>query len=85
VQARRLLAWSRWTMLHAAGGEAWHYALAAEATLAHRRVVLIECGSASLDAWLALRDAVAPSTPGLVVRCVQGDHHPGLPRGVTVQ
>lgn len=78
-QARRLLLWSRWTMIHAAGGEAWHYAHAAESARYVRRVLIAECGSATLPAWLAMRDAVAPSCPGLVVQCRPGDHHPKLP------
>jgi hypothetical protein len=64
-QARRLLRWSRFIVLHGAGGLPWHYALAAEATIHWRRVVIVETTSALLPAWLAMRMELAPRTPGM--------------------
>jgi hypothetical protein len=75
-QARRLLAWSRWTMLHGTGGEPWHYAAVVEAALRFRRVLLVECASATLPAWKALRADVAPDTPGLVIQPPPAGLHP---------
>ncbi|MCX7371246.1 MAG: hypothetical protein NTW56_02200 [Alphaproteobacteria bacterium] len=86
-QSRRLLAWSRWTLLHGAGGEARHYALAAQATCLFGRALIAECSSHHLPAWRALREEVAPRTPGMIVECRPGDCHPrlGAPAGAVLQ
>lgn len=75
-QSRRLLLWSRWTMIHATGGEEWHYQTAVEAARRFRRVLIAEAGTATLPAWLALRSEVAPHIPGMVVQCRPGGVHP---------
>ena len=75
-QSRRLLLWSRWTLIHATGGEAWHYQAAVEAVRKFRRVLIAECGTASLRTWLALRAEVAPKTSGMIVKTRPGDFHP---------
>lgn len=64
-QAVRLLRWSRFIVLHGAGGEAWHYAFIAGATVQWRRCLVVETTSAGLPEWLALRMRVAPHTPGM--------------------
>ncbi len=64
-QARRLLRWARFIVLHGAGGDAWHYGLAAAAAARFRRVVIAETTSAALPAWFALKAEVAPATPGI--------------------
>jgi hypothetical protein len=64
-QAARLLRWSRFVALHAAGGEAWHYSLIAEATVRFRRCLVVETTSAGLPDWLALRMRLAPRTAGI--------------------
>lgn len=85
-QARRLLAWSRWTMLHGAGGEALHYALAAQGACLFRRALIVETASRFLPAWRGLLAEMAPRCPGLIVECRPGDHHPRLtaPAGVVL-
>jgi len=74
--SRRLLRWSRWTLIHATGGEVWHYQAAVEAARKFRRVLIAECGTATLPPWLALRAEVAPNTPGMIVETRPGDFHP---------
>ncbi len=78
-QSRRLLLWSRWTLLHGTGGEAWHYEMAVDAARSFRRVLIAEAGTATLPAWMALRAEVAPNSPGMVLRCRPGDFHPRCP------
>lgn len=85
-QSRRLLRWARWTLLHATGGEEKHYERAVEAARRFRRVLLVECGTATLPAWLALRDEVTPGCAGVVLQCRPGDYHPrprAMAEGVT--
>lgn len=79
-QARRLMRWARFILLHGAGGEVWHYRLAVEAAQAHRRLLIAETTSAALPAWIALKRAVAPGTRGLVVAVPEGEPpHPSMP------
>ena len=77
-QARRLMRWAAFVMLHGAGGQAWHYAVAVEAAAVLRRVLLIETTGAALPAWVALKTEVARSTPGLGVMVPPGE--PAHPR-----
>ncbi|MBB3900104.1 hypothetical protein [Roseococcus suduntuyensis] len=85
-QSRRLLRWSRWTLLHGTGGEEAHYDWAVEAARSYRRVLIAECGTATLPTWMALRAEVAPYCPGAVLQCDPDDFHPRRPamaEGVT--
>jgi hypothetical protein len=73
-QARRLLAWAASTMIHAAGGQAGHYAAVVDAVRLVRRVLLIETATAQEDAWRDLaraeherRERVGRALPTLVV------------------
>lgn len=66
-QTRRLLRWARFVMLHGAGGEAFHYECAAEAARQTGQVLVAETTAAALPAWVALKLATAPRTPGLVI------------------
>ena len=86
-QAARLLRWSRWTVIHGTGGTRAHYATAAEAARRFGRVLLVECGSSTLDAWLSLRETITPNAPGLILKPLPGHVHPlpGAPPGVVVQ
>lgn len=69
-QARRLLQWAAYIVVHACGGEAWQYQAIAEAARACGRVVVVETDTAHQAAWLALKERMAPRTGGmaLVVR-----------------
>jgi hypothetical protein len=49
--ANRLMKWARRVMIHAMGGEAAHYQLAADAARNHGRVLLIETRTANEIAW----------------------------------
>ncbi len=87
-QARAHLRWARSILLHAAGGRPEHYALAAEATVLCRRLVVVETASGAREAeWLALAEAVAPRTPLLRITPPPGGAHPTLavPPGAAVQ
>lgn len=77
-QSRRLLRWARWTILHATGGEAWHYAMAVDAARHLGRVLVAECATATLPAWQALKREVASTGAGTVIQCRPGDFHPRL-------
>ena len=47
----RLLKWAHLTVIHGAHGTPVHYQAAAMATELHKRVLLIECSSANIEAW----------------------------------
>lgn len=49
--ADRLMKWARRVMIHAMGGEAAHYQLAADAARNHGRVLLVETRTAHEVAW----------------------------------
>jgi hypothetical protein len=73
-QAARAMAWARGVMLHAAGAETRHYEAAIVAARLTGRVLIVECGTATLPAWIALAKA-APSRPGtLIIRPREGAH-----------
>ncbi len=87
-QAARLLRWCGFVMLHAAGGQAEHYEIAATAAAAVGRVVIAETGSDHLAAWNALRLRCASGTPATIVKVPEGQGgHPVLhaPAGVVIQ
>lgn len=75
-QSRRFLRWARWTILHGTGGEAWHYEMAADAARHLGRALIAECATATLPAWLDLKNEVAPNGSGIVLQCAPGDFHP---------
>ena len=64
--------WARGALLHAAGGEAQHYAQAVLGTLATRRLLLVETSTEHVQAWA---DALA-GVPTLVVVPREGKPHP---------
>jgi hypothetical protein len=79
--AKRFSYWSRATMVHGAGAEAEHYALAVEATLALQQVLLVETSADFIAEWRRfLGDGKL--APILEVRPRNGQH-PLLPdRGI---
>jgi hypothetical protein len=64
--------WARGAMLHAAGGEATHYANAVLGTLATGRLLLIETSTAHVEAWAA----ALRQTPTLIIVPRDGKPHP---------
>jgi hypothetical protein len=65
-QALRLMRWAGYIMMHGAGGEPWHYAMAVEAALLWRRVLFVECRGDHLQAWIDLKQRIAPAAKGVV-------------------
>lgn len=87
-QSRRLMRWAAFIMLHGAGGEPQHYAVAVEAASRVRRVLIVETTGAALPAWVALKAELARCTPGLGVMVPPGEPaHPreAPPPGVPLQ
>jgi hypothetical protein len=52
--AERAVTWARSILIHAAAGEIVHYETAILAAEMVHRVLIIECGTATLDAWIEL-------------------------------
>ena len=73
AQARRLLKWAASVLVHACGAEPYHYTGAVVMAGVKERLVLVETCTAQQAAWLALKDAVAPRTPGVVLAVRPGD------------
>lgn len=79
-QARALLRWADRLMVHAAGGDAGHYRMVADAAAQDLRVVLIETTTAAEAAWMALvrrerlrrLEARRPPLPTVLVRVPAG-------------
>lgn len=86
-QALRLLRWARAIMVHGAGGDPRHYTLVVQAARVVRRVLVVECTSADMPAWMALRATHAPETATLGIAVRPGDTHPNwtAPAGTVVQ
>lgn len=76
--AARVLRWARSVLLHAAGAELAHYEGAIEAAEIVGHVLVIECCTATLDAWAALVGA-ALHRPSVLVIYPRGGVHPVLP------
>jgi hypothetical protein len=74
----RALRWANSVLLHGAGAEIAHYEAAVQAAENGRRVLVIECNSATLDAWGALVLA-APHRPNTLVIIPRGGVHPIAP------
>jgi hypothetical protein len=73
--AHRAVRWARSVVLHAAGAEVGHYEGAIEAAQIVGRVLVIECGTATLDAWAAVVGA-APHRPSVLVIVPREGVHP---------
>jgi hypothetical protein len=50
--------------------------MAVEAARRFHRVLLVECGTATLPPWLALKNEVMRTGAGGVIQCRPGDFHP---------
>jgi hypothetical protein len=73
--AEKAVQWAKSIIVHAAGSEPEHYLGAIEAAKITRRVLLIECCSATKDAWLKLVGA-APNKPALLLILPRDGLHP---------
>jgi hypothetical protein len=73
--AERALRWADRVLLHGAGAELAHYEAAILAAEHRHRVLVIECSSATLDAWAALVRG-APHRPATMVIVPRGGVHP---------
>lgn len=71
-QARRLIQWAAYTVLHGAAGKPEHYAVAVEAALHYRRLLFVECRGDHLQAWVDLKQRLAPKTHSLILQTPPG-------------
>lgn len=84
--AERAVRWCRAVLLHAAGGEVWHYEMAVQNAQSFGRVLVVECTTKTLPAWLNLVDSVRPIPPvSLVIMPPDGLAHPASPARETMQ
>lgn len=82
--AERAVRWARSILLHAAAADVAHYEGAIFAAQMKLRALIIECSTATLDAWgeLILR---APHRPATLVLVPHDGAHPAIPTRETVQ
>jgi hypothetical protein len=76
--AAKAIEWARWFLVHAAGAEPDHYHMAIAMAQLHRRVLVIECTTRTLPAWMAMT-AKGRNRVGGVVIYPRGGVHPVLP------
>jgi hypothetical protein len=78
--APRVLRWARFVVVHGGAGRPEHYEHVVALTAVHRRVVMIECSSASILAWQAAAERWAVGAQGLTMQPPPGFPHPSLDR-----
>lgn len=76
--ARRVLRWARFVLIHGGTGDALHYEYAVELAKRYRRLVMIECTSATIAAWENAASRWCAGAAGLVMRPPPGVVHPAL-------
>jgi len=74
--APRLLKWARQIVLHGAGGEASHYEQAVLAAQITGRVVMVECTSPTIPAWVAATRKWATTSAVQILHPPSGILHP---------
>jgi len=74
-QARRAIRWAKAVVVHGAGAEIEHYESAVMATQIVGRVLVIECCSVHLPAWVEMV-RTAPHSPSVLVIVPRGGVHP---------
>jgi hypothetical protein len=72
--AARAVVWSRSILIHAAGAELVHYETAIIAAELVHRVLIIECSSATANAWIDLVRAAKHHPPSLAILPRHGLH-----------
>lgn len=82
--ASKAVDWGRWFLLHAAGAEPEHYHLAITMAQIHRRVVVIECTTGTLPAWIGMTAKARNRVGGMVIY-PRGGVHPVMPARGTMQ
>jgi hypothetical protein len=70
---KRAMQWAGAVVIHATGGLPEHYKAAVGVAVVQRRCLMIETGTAHVDAWLA---ATPPATPRMLFRPFDGGTHP---------
>jgi hypothetical protein len=83
AQAERVLRWTRALVLHGAGAEIQHYEAAIMAAELARRLLVIECSTATLGAWATPVEAAPNRVPTLVIRPRGGVHPLPIERSAT--
>ena len=78
---RRVFAWARFILIHGGAGRPEHYEAAIALTCLHKRLVMIECSSANIEAWKAAATRWGTGAEGLVMQPPPGFPHPSLDRG----
>jgi len=79
--AERAVRWAAGCLVHATGAQVAHYESAIRAAEIVGRVLIIECSTATEDAWMQVV-ATAPNRPGgLLIRSASGPHPIPLDRG----
>jgi hypothetical protein len=78
--APRAVAWAAAIVVHAAGAEDVHYHSAIAAAKARRRVLLIECSTATVAAWTALVSVAKHKPNVLLILPTAGSHPLPLPK-----
>jgi len=79
--AGRCVDWASSIMIHGAGAEIAHYEAAVIAAELRHQSLVIECGTATLDQWVALVRRTQHRPPTLVIRCRDGVHPVSMSRG----
>lgn len=78
--APRVLRWARFILIHGGAGRPEHYEHAIELTGTFRRVAIIECSSANIEAWLQAAKRWAAGARGQIMQPPPGCPHPSLDR-----
>jgi hypothetical protein len=73
--ADRAVKWARSVLIHGAAAEIHHYETAIVAAELIHRILIIECGSATLDAWVRMVKT-APHRPTTMVIVARDGVHP---------
>jgi len=78
--ARRAMRWAAFVLIHGAAGYPDQYRWAIELAKLHRRLLVIECRSATIPAWKAAAACwAAPAARALVLEPPPGCQHPTPP------
>jgi len=73
----RIMRWARFCLINATSGHALHYGVTVELARLHRKVVLVETGTARAADWLALCQAA--HVPAIELRPENGGPQPAVP------
>ncbi len=79
VSLPKLLRWAKRGVLHATGGDARTYEMAASLAMVCRRLILVETSSAAMAEWGRAFTAARPSVPFVGIVPPAGEAHPVIP------